>query len=109
MGILEAVILGSMNRNGGAAEETVSGSAPTVVPSPDTFYQCGTLTSLTIANPPATGAYAIVFTSGSTPTTTTIPASIHGLETFAARANTRYEISVWDNYAAVGSWAVSAS
>lgn len=95
--------------SGGMKREEVSGSAPTIAPSPDTFYQCGTLTSLTINNPPASGAYSIVFTSGSTATTTTIPATILGLESFAAEANTIYEINVLDNRAVVGSWAVSAS
>ena len=87
---------------------TVSGSTPTITPADNTIYKCGELTSLTISNPPATGAYSIVFTSGSTATTTTIPATILGLESFAAEANTLYEINVLDNRAVVGSWAVSA-
>lgn len=66
------------------------------------------LTSLTITDPPATGSYSIVFTSGSTATTTTIPSTILGLESFAPEANTIYEINVLDNRAVVGSWAVSA-
>jgi hypothetical protein len=49
-----------------------------------------------------------VFTSGSTATSTTFPATILGLEDFAAEANTIYEINVLDNRAVVGSWAVSA-
>lgn len=77
-------------------------------PLDNTIYQCGELTSLTVTNPPATGSYSIVFTSGSTPTQTTIPATILGLEDFAAEANTMYEINVLDNRAVVGSWAVSA-
>lgn len=79
-----------------------------IEPAANTIYKCGELTSLTISNPPATGAYSIVFTSGSTATTTTIPATILGLEDFAAEANTLYEINVLDNRAVVGSWAVSA-
>jgi hypothetical protein len=71
------------------------------------IYKCGELTALTITDPPATGAYTVIFTSGSTATTTTIPATILGLETFAAEANTLYEINVLDNRAVVGSWAVS--
>jgi len=96
---------------GAAAAETVvevSGTTPTIYPVANTIYNCGELTSLTITNPPATGAYSIVFTSGSTATTTTIPATILGLESFAAEANTLYEINVLDNRAVVGSWAVSA-
>lgn len=87
---------------------TVSGSTPTITPAPNTAYKCGELASLTISNPTASGAYSIVFTSGSTATTTTIPANILGLEDFAAEANTVYEINVLDNRAVVGSWAVSA-
>lgn len=86
----------------------VSGTTPTITPAANTVYNCGELISLTISNPPATGAYSIVFTSGSTATTTTIPATILGLESFAAEANTMYEINALDNRAVVGSWAVSA-
>ena len=75
---------------------------------PYTAYKYATLTSLTIADPPTTGEYSIVFTSGSTATTTTIPNTILGLESFAAEANTMYEINVLDNRAVVGSWAVSS-
>lgn len=86
---------------------TVSGATPTITPATNTIYNCGELTSLTISNPPATGAYSIVFTSGSTATVTMFPASILGLENFAAEANTIYEINVLDNRAVIGSWAVS--
>lgn len=85
----------------------VSGTTPTITPAANTIYKCGELTSLTITDPPAAGAYSIVFTSGSTATTTTIPATILGLEDFAPEANTLYEINVLDNRAVVGSWAVS--
>ena len=89
-------------------EETVSEAAASITPEANTIYHCGTLTSLTITDPPATGAYSIVFTSGSTATSTTIPSTILGLEDFAAEANTMYEINVLENRAVVGSWAVSA-
>lgn len=88
--------------------ETVSGTTPSIEPVDHVRYNCGTLTSLTISNPPSVGSYSIVFTSGSTPTVTTFPATILGLEDFAAEANTLYEINVLDNRAVVGSWAVSA-
>lgn len=86
---------------------SVEGDTPTVEPIDNRRYQCGTLTSLTISAPPATGEYSIVFTSGATPTTTTIPATILGLEDFAPEDNTMYEINVLDNRALVGSWVVS--
>ena len=84
-----------------------SGSAVALIPDDGWCYKCGELTSLTITDPPSTGSYSIVFTSGSTPTVTTFPATILGLENFAAEANTLYEINVLDNRAVVGSWAVS--
>lgn len=86
---------------------TVSGATPSIEPADHHIYKCSTLTSLTITDPPATGSYSIVFTSGSTATTTTIPSSILGLEDFSAEANTVYEINVLDNRAVVGSWAVT--
>lgn len=87
----------------------VEGATPTVTPENNKRYECGTLTSLTISTPPATGEYSIVFTSGATATTTTIPATILGLENFSAEINTMYEINVLDNRAVVGSWAVSST
>ena len=87
----------------------VTGATPSVTPENNKRYQCGTLTSLTISTPPATGEYSIVFTSGATATTTTIPATILGLENFAPEANTVYEINVLDNRAVVGSWVVSST
>lgn len=86
---------------GAAAAETVvevSGTTPTITPEPNTVYNCGELTSLTISNPPANGKYAIVFYSGATPTTTV------GIANFTAEANKRYEITVKDNYATYDSW-----
>lgn len=77
---------------------TVSGATPTITPAPNTNYKCGTLDSLTISNPPATGKYSIVFFSGATPTTTV------GIENFTAEANKRYKITVEDNYATCDSW-----
>lgn len=92
-----------------ARTETVNitGTTPTIEPQANTIYNCGEVASLTISNPPATGAYSIVFASGATATVTTFPATILGLEDFAAETNTIYEINVLDNLAVVGSWAVS--
>lgn len=105
-----AVVLHAEDVGASQAETVVNvtGTTPTIEPQANTVYNCGELTSLTIANPPATVAYSIVFTSGSTATTTTIPATILGLEDFAPEANTIYEINVLDNRAVIGSWAVSA-
>ena len=92
----------------GTIQQTVSGTTPTITPAANTVYNCGELTNLPISTPTASGAYSIVFTSGATPTVTTFPATILGLEDFAAEANTAYEINVLDNKAVVGSWAMTA-
>lgn len=94
---------------GGPIIVSVDGTSPEITPTDHTIYNCGTLTSLTVSNPPSAGAYTIVFTSGSTATQTTFPATILGLEDFAAEANTLYEINVLDNRAVVGSWKVSST
>jgi hypothetical protein len=84
----------------------VSGTTLTIDPQANTIYKCRELTSLTISNTQASGAYSIVFTSGSTATETAFPAAILGLENFAAEANTRYEINVLDNRAVYNGWGV---
>lgn len=93
---------------------TVSGTTPTITPADNTIYKCGELASLTISNPPATGAYSIVFTSGSTPTNVTIPDppalrwqtdDNKPPQGFPA-ANTRYEINVENTYVVLGEWPV---
>ena len=81
-----------------------AGATVSITPVDNNVYSCGTLTSLTITNPPATGSYVIKFTSGSTATTTTIPSSIKFPEAFAAQANMRYEINVEDSYAIAVGW-----
>ena len=86
---------------------TVSGATPSITPVANNVYECGELTSLTITNPPATGMYVIKFTSGSTATVTTIPASIVFPEAFSADADMRYEINVEDGYAVAVGWPVS--
>ncbi len=105
-----AVVLSASDVGASPAETVVevSGTTPTIEPQANTIYKCGELTSLTISNTQASGAYSIVFTSGNTATETTFPAAILGLEDFAADANTIYEINVLDNRAVIGSWAVSA-
>ena len=85
-------------------QSTIIGTTVEITPANNNIYQCGSLDQLTISNPPSAGAYSIIFTSGATPTTTIIPATILGLETFVAAANTIYEINVLDNRAVVGSW-----
>lgn len=88
--------------------ETISGTTATIAASANTVYKCGELTALTISSVPATGEFAVKFTSGSTATVLTEPSGMILPDDFAVEANRRYEISVSDGYAAVASWAVSA-
>ena len=82
----------------------IGGATVTITPGANDVYKCGELTSLTISNPPATGSYSIVFTSGSTATTTNFPVDMKFQEAFAAEANTRYEINVLNGYALAVGW-----
>lgn len=86
----------------------VSGTTPTITPAPNTIYNCGELTALTISNPPATGAYSVTFTSGSTATDLSVDPAIKMPDGFSVEANKRYEINVLNRWAVAGSWAVSA-
>lgn len=101
-----AVVLDAEDVGASPAETVVevSGTSPTITPAANTIYNCGELTSLTISNPLESGAYSIVFTSGTTATETTFPASILGLEDFAAKESAIYEINVLDNRAVYNGW-----
>ena len=87
----------------------LSSTSITLAASANTEYRFGELTSLTVSSSPASGAYSIVFTSGSTPTVTTFPASVLGLEDFAAEADTIYEINVLDGRAVYKGWPIPVS
>lgn len=76
----------------------VTGATPTIEPVNNRRYECGELTSLTISNPPATGEYTIVFTSGATPTVCAFDdIRWPNDEAPSIEANTEYEIIVSDN------------
>lgn len=93
---------------GGLRTVELPGAALTLTPEPDTLYRCGELTELTISDPPALGAWMIVFRSGETPTRTTVPDSVLGLEKFAAEADTVYELNVIDGRALAAAWESAA-
>ena len=112
MNLLQMLLWGDLSwcargYDGGSRVVTVQSANAVISPENNTVYKCGTLTDLTIVHPPATGSWMLVFTSGSTATTTVIPSSIHGLEDFAAETNTRYELNVMDGYAELGGWRIS--
>lgn len=94
------------NIGGEAAAKTVvvSGTNPVITPEDNTIYQCGELTTLTITDPPASGIWSVVFSSGSGATTTIIPTSILGVEKFAAVRDSVCEINVMDNRALCQLW-----
>lgn len=106
MNLLQSLMDGKLAPKAAGHSVPISDPSPRLTPVDGNCYQCGQLSSLTLVNPPETGLYTIVFRSGSTPTTTVFPISLLGLERFAAKANTIYEISVLDNRAAVGAWEV---
>lgn len=101
-------LLGSALQDGLRAVP-VSGTEASLSPAAGNRYDCGSLASLTVTTPPARGAYCIIFSSGATPTYTSFPAAIKGLESFAAAADTRYEIHVLDGFAVWKGWPVGAS
>lgn len=72
-----------------------------------TIYHCGELSALTLSGFPASGAFVLVFTSGTQATTLTVPQSLNMPAAFTVEANTRYEINVLDGYAVCAGWAVS--
>ena len=92
----------------GFTEITVSGTTPSIAVNNNTIYTCSsTLTSLTLTNI-LNKDFSIIFTSGLTPTTLTIPNDLHMPDEFVSpEANRRYEINVSDGYALVSSWAVN--
>lgn len=89
--------------------QTISGTTASFAASANTIYKCGELTALTITSIPATGAFTVIFTSGSTPTTFTEPSGMVMPDGFSVETNKRYEINVFDGYAVVASWAVSST
>lgn len=84
--------------------ETISGTTVTITPVNNYIYKCGELASLTISNPPVTGSYEIIFTSGATATSFSIPQTIYMPDSFSIEANMRYEISISDSYGAGMGW-----
>lgn len=85
-------------------EITVSGTTPTITANANTRYICGEVTSLTVT-PPANGVTEIVFSSGTTPTTLTLPATVHMPEWFTIESGYTYAISIENaTYGSVASW-----
>ena len=86
---------------------TVSGATPSIAAAANTEYDCGTLTSLTISSFPGTGGFVVVFTSGSTATTLSLPSGLKMPANYSIDANTLYELNVEDGRGLLASWATS--
>ena len=85
---------------------TITGTTPSISVNDNTIYTCGEVTSLTLTDT-ANKDFSIIFTSGTTPTTFTKPASLIMPDNFEVEASKRYEINVSNNYALAASWDVS--
>ena len=88
---------------------SVTGSTPVTELDSNKFYifeECTSLT-LTLATPAdntIVNEYHFRFTSGSTPTTLSLPATVIMPDVFAVVADTIYEISIIDNLGAFATW-----
>ena len=82
----------------------LSGSTQSIAAVGNTRYHCSTLTSLTLSSFPVSGEFEIVFTSGSTATTVSLPATLKLPDTYTFEANKIYEINVVDGRALISGW-----
>lgn len=87
--------------------ETVSGTTPTITGQPNVRYVCGEVSTISIT-PPVNGSVDVIFESGSTATTMTVPSTIKWPAWFdaeALEANTTYEVLITDGiYGSVMTW-----
>lgn len=96
--------------SGEITPETVTGATPSITGVANHRYICGTVTSISIT-PPQSGIIDVVFTSGTTPATLTVPSTVVFPDWFDASdldASTIYEINIADGtLAVVATWGVS--
>ncbi len=89
---------------------SVEGTTPAITAVADTQYICGEVSTLSFT-PSATGTCDIIFESGATATTLTVPSTVKFPEWFDASAlepNMVYEISIMNGtYGAVMAWPAS--
>ena len=87
--------------------ETVTGSTPSIVGVANHRYVCGEVTSISIT-PPESGVIDVVFSSGSTAATLTVPDTVvfpAWFDKTSLLANATYEISIADGLGVVAVWA----
>ena len=91
----------------GPVTETVTGSTPTVAAAANHRYVCGEVSTLSFT-PCETGICDIIFTSGSTAATLTVPNTVKWAGDFdptSLEANTVYELNVLDGvYGVAVAW-----
>ena len=81
-----------------------AGTAVSITAVPGGMYQCGTLTSLTFT-PSSIGICDVIFTSGSTPTTVTLPSNVKMPDDYEIEANKICEINISEGiYGSFLSW-----
>lgn len=87
--------------------ETVTGSTPSIVGVANHRYVCGEVASISIT-PPESGVIDVVFSSGSTAATLTVPDTVvfpAWFDRTALQANATYEINIADGLGVVAVWA----
>ena len=85
----------------------VSGTTPSITGVANTRYICGEVSTISIT-PPNSGIIDVIFTSGATAATLTLPNTVMMPEWFEVEANTVYEINIADGvYGSVMSWPVT--
>lgn len=85
----------------------VSGATPVIVGEANHRYICGTVTSISIT-PPESGVIDVVFSSGSTAATLTVPDTVvfpAWFDKTSLLANATYEINIADGLGVVAVWA----
>lgn len=88
--------------------ETVTGSTPSITGQPNTRYNCGEVSTISIT-PPSAGSIDVIFESGSTAAVLTVPNTVKfpaWFDATALEADTTYEILITDGvYGSVMTWA----
>lgn len=119
MDILSLIALGRAGHGGGGDDSspevevsTTSGSVTQALDAGKIYHFTGELTSLTLtlnaAEPGKLEQYHFDFTTGASAPTLTLPSSVIMPDNWNVDANTRYEVDIFNNYAVVVGWAVSA-
>lgn len=104
----EAVTLGFADVTYEQKWETraVTGATPSITPADHVIFEAGTVTSLTVSTPLAE-EFVLIFDSGSTAATLSLPAAVNMPSDFQVNANTHYEISIRKTWGLYAAWEVT--